>query len=353
MPRSIAVYLSSHGLGHAVRVAAVLEELRQRLPLALTVVAGCDRRIWPESLAGITTSWIDSPVDAGVVQSDDVTVDRGATAVRLDLWLANLPALVEREAMRLRDGFDLVLGDVPPPAFTAAKITQIQSVAIANFSWDWIYSELGFSEAASVAAAAYAQADLLLEASPAAPMTAFRRREQVGLIHRRPGGSRDASRRALGLSEGETAVLVAFQPAFASRVEIPPPKVGRRILLPTGWAHHRAGSDVLELPAGSRFEDALMAADVVIGKPGYGLIGDVEAARAKFLYVPRPGFPENTVLEAYLARREGTRPLSQASFLSGGWTEALEQMDAGATPSAVPSDGASRAADAIARLLTN
>ena len=52
----------------------------------------------------------------------------------------------------------------------------------------------------------------------------------------------------------ETAVLVAFQPSFGARVELPRNLAGRRLLVPTGWSHDRPGHEVLELPTGTRFE---------------------------------------------------------------------------------------------------
>ena len=51
-----------------------------------------------------------------------------------------------------RNGFDLVVGDVPPLAFEAAAEAGVDSVAVANFSWDWIYERMNFADAAVAAA---------------------------------------------------------------------------------------------------------------------------------------------------------------------------------------------------------
>lgn len=338
-------------MGHAVRAAAVLERLGRILPLELTVMAACDRRAWPASLASATRGWHDRPCDVGVVQSDDVTVDLEATALSLERWLSDLPLTVRREAGRLEGNFDLVLGDVPGPAFSAAANVQIPSVAIANFSWDWIYSELGFDEAASATAAGYAQADLLLEARPSGPMPAFGRRRDVGLIARAPTASRRRARQALGLRDESRVALMAFQPSSAPALGLPPQREGRTFLVPAGWPLAAPRSDVRELPMGARFEDALAAADVVIGKPGYGLLGDVEAAGSRFLYVPRPGFPENAVLERHLRQRTATAALEAGRLARGEWEEDLAALEEVASPAAVRADGAQRAAEEIAALL--
>jgi hypothetical protein len=336
-----------------VRASAVLEDVRRLLPspsIELSVIGPCQRRVWPPELAAVTVQWIPEPVDVGVVQGDDVTVDLPATAARLERWLADLPATVRRESDRLAGRFDLVVGDVPPPAFEAASHAQIPSVAIANFTWDWIYSELGFAAAARAAAAAYAKADLLLEAAPFAPMPAFPRRESVGLIAREPS-SRPEARMAVGAREGESLVLVAFQPASAPDLALPDRRDGRRFLVPAGWPDRGLRDDVVRLAAGARFEDAIAAADVVVGKPGYGLIGDLEAAGARFLYVPRPGFPENAVLEHHLAGRAATASVPASRLAGGSWEEDLGALERAPAPPRSDAGGAVRAARGIARLL--
>ncbi|MFN2378434.1 MAG: hypothetical protein ABR538_18030 [Candidatus Binatia bacterium] len=338
-------------MGHAVRAAAVLDRLARILPLELTVMAACDRRAWPGSLAAATRSWHCEPCDVGVVQSDDVTVDLDATARRLEGWLRELPGIVQREARRLEGSFDLVLGDVPSAAFAAAKTAQIPCVAVANFSWDWIYAELGFEEAAVAAAEGYAQADLLLEAAPSGPMAAFGRRREVGLIARAPAASRRLARAALRLQGDTRVALMAFQPSSAPALALPPEREGRIFLVPPGWPDTTSRRDLVEVPAGAGFEDALAAADVVVGKPGYGLIGDVEASGSRFLYVPRPGFPENAVLVHHLSGRAATAALAAGRLARGEWEDDLVALEEARAPAAARADGAQRAAEEIAALL--
>jgi len=349
--RRIAVYISAHGFGHAVRAAAVLDQLRELLPIRLTVIAACNRRIWPASLDGFTEEWDARACDVGVVQSDDVTVDMQATRATLDRWMSDLPATVERETGRLAGGYDLVIGDVPSPAFTAAERAGIPGVAIANFSWDWIYAELGFEAAAAVTAAGYVKAKLLLECVPFGPMTAFRHRLDVGLVARTPSRARAASRSALGLGIDDSLVLLAFQPASAPALQLPVARPGRTYLVPSGWPEVASRNDVRALPDGMRFEDALSACDVVVGKPGYGLVGDVEATGARFLYVPRPGFPENEVLESHLRPRAGTMSIPAQQLAAGRWEDALASLEAADAPRPADAGGAKRAAREIAAML--
>ncbi len=337
-------------MGHAVRAAAVIERLRLLAPLKVTVLADRERGVWPLRLQDAIAAWHRLPCDVGVIQSDDVTVDRVATGAALDRWLADLPAIVERERRRLEGHFDLVIGDVPSPAFEAAELAKIPAFAVANFSWDWIYSELGFPDAARAAGEGYRHATLLLEASPSAPMPSFPRRKPVGLVAREPSTGRDAARSRLGLKTGESLVLLAFQPVSAPQVRLPTPRPGRLFLVPAGWIGETRG-DLRELPEELGFLEAIAAADVVVGKPGYGLIGDIEAAGARFLYVPRPGFPENEVLERHLAARGGTASLAAARLAEGHWGDELGELEAYESPRPADAGGAAVVAGEIASAL--
>lgn len=345
----IAVYLSRHGYGHLVRAAAVLERLAERMPLALTVVAPQPPDLWPADLKNVT-EWIAASCDVGVEQSDDVTVDVAATAAALERWLACLPDIVAGETERLRRGFDLVLGDVPPPAFEAAAAAGVPSVALANFSWDWIYRQLGFDAAAEASAAMYAKAGLLLEATPSAPMDAFSRRHSIGLVARRPCGRRVHTRTQLGAHADESLVLVALRSESSSLLSLPPPLAGVRYLLARGWPGERGRDDVIS-DCAVEFLDLLEAADVVVGKPGYGLIGDVAATATRLLWVARPGFPENAVLEAWLRRRRGTRPVSRESLHSGTWSPDLRALLEEPAPTVLDSSATGQAADVLAACL--
>ena len=47
----------------------------------------------------------------------------------------------DREAAALQETrVDLVVGDIPPLAFEAAGRAGIPSIALGNFTWDWIYA---------------------------------------------------------------------------------------------------------------------------------------------------------------------------------------------------------------------
>ena len=124
-------------------------------------------------------------------------------------------ALVAEEVRWLRaSGARLVLADIPPVAFEAAHAAGVPSLALGNFSWDWIWShhaerEPALAEAAAKAAAAYGHAERLLRLPFACETRAFRVVEDIPLVVRRPGASKAEARACLGL-DARPCVLLSF-----------------------------------------------------------------------------------------------------------------------------------------------
>lgn len=347
----IAVYLSRHGYGHLVRTAEVCRVLSSRHPVTFELISDLPADLWPASLRPLTER-ANVFCDAGVVQSDDFTVDRIATAARLEGWAGEYPAALEREEARLRKGFDLVLGDVPPLAFQAAKNVGLPSVAMANFSWDWIYENMGFVEASVQAASAYSHADLLLELSPAAPMPAFSRRRNVGLLGRSGSTIRWHIREQLGLRLEQRAVLIALRNGGYPLVQLPPPGIDLVWVVASSRPDCTTRSDVMAVPEGVEWPDLVAACDAVVSKPGYGIIGDTAATGTPLLYAPRSGFPEDPILEAWLRAQPAAAQVAADRLRSGEWLDDLCALLSLERPLALSAGGADAAVDELLALLS-
>ena len=75
------------------------------------------------------------------MQLDSLRLEEEETARQAAQFFADFDRRVAIEAELVRGvRADLVVGDIPPPACTAAKRAGVPSLAIANFTWDWIYS---------------------------------------------------------------------------------------------------------------------------------------------------------------------------------------------------------------------
>jgi L-arabinokinase len=104
--------------------------------------------------------------------------------------------------------------------------------------------------------------------------------------------------------------------------------------------------------AGLRYEDLVGAADVVMTKPGYGIVAECIANGTPMLYTPRGRFAEYDRLvpgiEAYLPHAV----LDNDDLYAGRWTDALERVLAQPRPDATADvSGARTAADVLGEFL--
>jgi L-arabinokinase len=346
----IAAYVSGHGFGHATRTAEVLRvfhELQPAVPIA--VVSAAPERLFARAVPERLT-YRHLQCHVGLVQKNALEIDEAATAARLAEFAAGYPLLVEREAEWLSDNeASVVVGDVPPLAFDAAAEVGLTAVGVANFSWDWIYRHLAARQPALLAAAedaarAYSRAALLLELPFAGDLSAFPWRDRIPLVARRPRVPRNEARRRLDLPEG-TLVLVSFG-GFGlalDRAAFTLP-AGARVVFSEEVAERLDG-------VGLGYQDLVAAVDVVVSKPGYGIVSDVIAARGRLVYTERGDFPEYPILVREMAACLPAAHVSNADLAQGRIAAAVEQVLA--LPLPIPPDvsGAAVAARRLVELL--
>jgi L-arabinokinase len=359
----LAVYVSGHGFGHATRTGEVLRELREQAPkLPITVCTSAPADLFSDGVAP-PLAFRQIEVDVGLVQRDALTIDEAASAEAVARFLSGWPALVEREARWLRDaGASLVLGDIPPLAFAAASAAGLPSVALGNFSWDWIYRHLGrrhplLLAAAEHSARAYSTAGLLLRLPFAGDLSVFPRIEDVPLVARRPALPKVEARRRLSL-DGRPAVLLSF--GGIGMPDLEPSALGRldgyQFLL-TGRVGSGEAPNVRRLGAGDlaaarvQYTGLVGAVDVVVSKPGYGIVTDCIGAATRFVYTDRGDFPEYEILVAEMPRYLPVRYVANDDLRAGRLGEALGDVRAIDFPAAAPADGANVAAARILSLL--
>jgi L-arabinokinase len=334
----LVAYVSGHGWGHSTRTAEVLRALRVLEPsLPLGIVTSAPEALYRESIPGPFT-FRNQVCDVGLAQRDALVIDEPGTLRRLRDFEARRVPLAAIEARWLRQsGARLVLADIPPLAFEVAAEAGVPAVGLANFSWDWIYAcfarrQPAFEAAAIRAADAYRKAHLLLELPFAGDLSAFPRRQQIPLVARRPEVPGAEARRRLGL-DSRPAVLVSFGglglPGFNARVlgtlgeynfllgeECPPAAVPNVVVCDR--------PRLSEL--GLRYHDLVGAVDVVLSKPGYGIVSDTIAAGKRLLYTERGDFPEYPILVEEMQQYLPTAHVSNEDVTRGRLGPALRAL---------------------------
>ncbi len=359
----IVAYVSGHGFGHATRTAEVLRVVRRLRPdLPIVVATTAPAFLFEDVVAG-PLRIRSVACDVGLAQADALRIDLPGTLRAWREHAHGLGALLAEEIGFLRSARPaLVLGDVPPLAFAAAAALGVPSAALANFSWDWIYRhyasalpELG--EAADRCAAAYRACGLLLRLPFAGDLSAFSRVEDVPLVARRPRVSRTDARRRLGLPAGRLALLSfggvgvpGFEHgALGALRDFHFFEVGSDGRAPAGGASVPDNVTLIArsalAAAGLGYEDVVGAADVVVSKPGYGIVSDAIGAGTAFVYTERGDFPEYPILVEGLRGWMPSAHVGNAELARGELRGALEAALAAPWPAVAPDlSGAEQAA---------
>jgi L-arabinokinase len=306
------------------------------------------------------------PCDAGIVQSSSLEHDDVATVDGAIAFQATYDDRVADEARMIREaGVRLIVGDIPPLAFSAAAAAGVPALAIANFTWDWIYeTHPGFTERAGdvlqAIQAAYRHAQLALELPFSGGFDVFDRVQPIPLVARRPTQSRVATRNHFGLPARGRVVLLSFGGYGLPALDPDAIDCG------SGWTivttdRTSAGNPMAQhavlitedaLAGPFRYEDLVAAADVVMTKPGYGIIAECIAAETAIVYTSRGAFREYDVLVAAMPRVLRCGFISHRDLFAGRWKEALDAVLQAPDPPEHPAvNGAEVAAQTIEECL--
>jgi len=371
----IVWYISGHGFGHAARDVEVLNVLgAQRPDIPITIRTSAPRWIFDLTLTR-AVDWQPLDADTGVVQIDSLRVDERETVRRAAAFYSAYGTLGGREAEWLRaNDARLVVGDIPPLAFTAAAAAGVPSIAVGNFTWDWIYE--GYDEWMPDGSrflgeirTAYSTADAALRLPMHGGFATCRRIVDLPFIARRTRRDPMAVRRALDLPVGRPLVLLSFGGYGLASIDLGRVATLRDCLVVTTaeiGANRRAdrprASDASSLPAnvkmvdeprlyeeGLRYEDVVAAVDIVITKPGYGIISECVANDTALLYTSRGHFVEYDVLVREMPRWLRCGFISNEDLFAGNWQRSLDSLlTLPPPPERARTDGASVAAEVIA-----
>ena len=279
----VAIVCSAHGFGHVTRELVIAEAL-EREGAAVTVFSAA-----PAAILGAVRSeaWT---VDVGIAQRDGLTEDPAATVRRLEEVVSE--ARIDALAERLR-GYDGVLVDTAPPALEAARRAGVRAFAVGNFDWARIYRHYPVLRAWADRFAAWQAVHPALELWPGPGLRGFARVERFGVVGRRAEPVRPA--------EGRLA-LVAFGGLGLAELEQRLPRINgwTWVLAPPLPRLERTDTVWVE---GVPFPALVAGADVVLTKPGYGILAEATLAGAPLVWLDRGEFPEAPALEAVMHGR--------------------------------------------------
>lgn len=344
MRRPLVYYISGHGFGHASRSIEVINALVAADPTRPVHVRTAAPR-WLFDLTARVPIRVDTvDTDPGVVQRDSLSLDAAETIRRANRYVQDLPALAAREAAHLREvDAAAAVADIPPLGLEAARLAGVPAVALGNFTWDWIFRDYeGGAAAADALGEVYRRSGRALRLPLHGGFETIPEVIDLPFIARQARHAPADTRRRLGLPDGRLA-LVSFGGYGVSGIDLDALSrtEGWTLLVsasvpfgpdgvPLAQVATRGALHPLDEPAmyarGLRYEDVVAAVDVVVTKPGYGIISECVANDTALLYTDRGQFIEYGVLVREMPRYVRCAYLPQAEILTGHWQTALDRL---------------------------
>ncbi|MGH7847917.1 MAG: glycosyltransferase family protein [Candidatus Binatia bacterium] len=293
---TVVYYISGHGFGHAVRSRMLMHSLQQLCPeIVLHVRTTAPSWLFTDLPSAIHYS--KQTLDVGAIQQDSLRMDLEATFQACASLYQKIPQLIEQELSFIDQAqARLIVGDVPPLAFAIAGRAALPSVAIANFSWNWIYRAYleefpSFLPLIAQMETFYRHASLCLSLPFSADLSIFPKRVSIPLMARVSRLGKRQARDQYDLPAEKKIALLSFGGLGLSQT-LPVERDVNYLFVTTGNTPLRRQTLVVLPDEQLHYEDLVRAADVVVTKPGYGIVADAIAHQVPVLYTARGPFPE-------------------------------------------------------------
>jgi L-arabinokinase len=367
---AIVFYVSGHGFGHASRTIEVINAVLAKRPeTRIGVRTSAPRWLFDLTVKG-KVAFSTLECDTGAVQVDALTLDEADTIRRAAAFHSDLVTRAASETRMLRElGAGLIVGDIPPLAFAVGAAAGIPSIALGNFTWDWIYADYPRVRLAPsllpTIRGAYAKASMALRLPMSAGFDGFSNVKDIPFIARHATKTREEVAKLLKLPTDRPLVLMSFGTYGVPGLETDTlTKLKKYVVIavesqPVGRVKkesptaERRGSFIsvneeAMYDAGVRYEDLVGAAAAVVTKPGYGIVAESIANDTAVLYTSRGHFPEYDVLVEEMPKYLRTAFISQEDLFTGKWDSPLDKLLAQPKPKKkAETNGADVAADLL------
>ncbi|MEO7270948.1 MAG: hypothetical protein ABIX28_17280 [Vicinamibacterales bacterium] len=359
----VAFYISGHGFGHASRQIEIVNALGAASPATPILIRTSAPRWLFDRTVRVPVTLVPGEIDTGVVQIDSLHLDATETIRRASAFYQTLDERARAEATLLHHHrISGVVSDAPPLGCAAAHAAGIPSIVISNFTWDWIYDGYGeeLREAPGLRET-IRQTYALAAGGWRLPMyggfESIAPLADLPFVARHARHARAEVRQVCGLPADRPIALLSFGGYGVRDVDL------RRldcldavtVLLTHDGTFDEAVPDGVALLAephlygsGLRYEDLVAAVDVVITKPGYGIISECVANQTALLYTSRGRFVEYDVLVREMPRFLRCGYIDHEDLFSGRWGASLAALLASPAP---PEDPPTNGAEVTARML--
>ncbi len=321
----IVCYISGHGFGHLAQMAPVLNLIHHIRPDCQFFIRCALPKQEIQSRLKFHFELDFTPVDVGVVQKNAVEEDRQSSIEQMQIWIDQMDWQVEQEIELLRPfNPSLIISNISPLAFPVAKALGIAGIGLATLDWHTIYAHWLDPDDAMLKklAEAYCQCDLLLTPPMAMDMQVFPKQHEIALISSQAVeiqsaiASNTPSKRALILFGG------CGSPPYDLHALANMPDW--LFLIPDAPEDAPNNVQSVQFDANHRPIDMMPFIDVVLCKPGYGVLSECWSTTTPIAWVERPDFPEFPMLKTWLNESFPACGMTRSDFQQGRWQHALD-----------------------------
>ena len=351
---AIYIAVTSHGFGHAVRAATVVEKLRQLRPdIKLIFVTVAPQWLLKSYVRG-NFVYRQRVFDVGVIQSDSLTMDKQATLIKMQDIIDNSESIIAEEADYIRDrNVKLVLADIPALAAPIARAAGIPCWMMSNFGWDFIYRQWGkkFAEIVSWIENYYNQSDRLFRLPLAEPMTAFPNITDTGLTGATNRYSKQEIKSLFSLTTPQNkTILLTFGGLGLQSIPY------QNLQYFPDWqfiTFDRAAPDMPNLlkvtDSTLRPLDFMPVCGRVVSKPGYSTFSEALCYDLPIVSLTRQDFAEAEILLNAVRDYSNHQIIPTKEFFTGDWNFLRQNLTPPRKTEKLAKDGAIQ----IAREISN
>ena len=340
----IAYYITAHGYGHGTRSCDVLRALHRLAPEQPVIVTtdlpmdflnsrlkGCDN-----------LTFRSGAFDVGLVQKDSLQADLFQTLEKLEELNGQWEKLISQERLFIHhENIGLVVADIPAIPLAAAQKSGIPNIAIGNFSWDWIYEDyaeddLHWEFFVEKFRKVYEKTGLLLRLPFAPPMEQFPKRKDISLLAT-PGTPRREEIVNISynvISTDKQWVLLSFTSLdldFQVLEKIRELSADYEFFCVAPMEYPESCIHSIDRHKVS-FADILASCDIVVSKPGFGLVSECIVNNKPLIYSDRGNFAEYPYLVEGIKKYLRSVHIPSADLYAGELFQSLEKIKTAPAP---------------------
>ncbi|WP_100486952.1 glycosyltransferase [Sporolactobacillus pectinivorans] len=309
---TIAYYISDYGYGHAARSVAIIRRLcrEKNLDIKIIICHSFAYEFLNESLYDLISK--DQVVmrrltnDIGyVLKPYDLHPDADGLKIKYEQFVRGFSESARKETLFLKKNHvDLVISDIPPVPFTAARAASVPSIGISNFTWYTAYSGLLTEEERQPLLDSYQDMDYFFALAGSRERLWGRKgNESFGFFSRNI--QLEEVKRIKRLVDPEAVKTIVFF-GLGMKIEadnLASLKLWRSkdcvFLVSSNMAV--IGENIHPIPGqDTESQNYIAASDIVISKPGWGTVAEAVSLHKQLILVTRDQMREDNDTVAYL-----------------------------------------------------